>query len=294
MPIRGTIDLLRLNSDVIWAGAEYSNLFLWKRALKRASPKPTTKKPVLSIPGFSGPEFTLSPMTNYLRELGFEAQTWGMGTNKGPKNGRMDYMDELADQMADKIMRMTSDAGEKVSIVGHSLGGIYARELARRFPDHIDRVITLGTPAHLDVMRSERSVNSLVGKLFKARTGAHARALVEGENGGLHEMVTPPPGIPLVAIYSHYDGVVTEDTTAIPPECLNMADDTPRENIEIIASHCGMVVNPLVLITIADRLLADVNNWQPFDPNKYIPRGMRILAKGFFPSPINKDMIPSP
>jgi triacylglycerol esterase/lipase EstA (alpha/beta hydrolase family) len=217
-----------------------------------------------------------------------------MGTNKGPKDGSMDYIDDLADLLTDKIMQMTSDAGEKVSIIGHSLGGIYGRELARRFPEHIDRVITLGTPAHLDVMRSERSVNSLVGKLFKARTGAHTRTLVEGENGELHEMVTPPPGIPLVAIYSPYDGVVTEDTTAIPPECLNMTDGTPRENIEIIASHCGMVVNPLVLLTIADRLLADVKNWQSFDPYKYIPPGMRLMAKGFFPAPISKDMIASP
>jgi len=291
MPIRGTIDLLRLNTDVLWAGAEFSNLFLWKRVLNRASPKPCSRKPVLSIPGFSGPEFTLTPMTRYLCHLGFDAQTWGMGTNRGPKDGSMDYIDELADAMADKILRMARESGEKVSIIGHSLGGIYGRELARRFPEHIDRVITLGTPAHLDVMRSERSVNSLVGMLFKVRTGAHTRALIQGANGELHEMVTPPPGIPLVAIYSPYDGVVTEDTTAIPPEHLNIADGTPRENIEIIASHCGMVVNPMVLITIADRLLADVDNWQCYDPNKYIPSSMKIMSKGFFPAPINKSMV---
>jgi len=285
---------MRLNSDVIWAGAEYSNLYLWKYALNRASPKPKTNKPVLSIPGFSGPEFTLRPMTNYLRKLGFDAQTWGMGTNKGPKDGRMEYIDELADKMMDKIDRMAEESGEKVSIIGHSLGGIYGRELARRFPDHIDRVITLGTPAHLDVMRSVRSVNSLVGMLFRARTGAHTQTMVQGENGGLHEMVTPPPGIPLVAIYSPYDGVVTEDTTAIPPEYLHTSDGTPRENIEIIASHCGMVVNPMVLITIADRLLADVDNWQSYDPKKYMPCGLRAVSKGFFPAPINKDMITLP
>jgi len=282
---------MRLNGDVLWAGAEYSNLFLWQRVLNRVSPKPNTRKPVLSIPGFSGPEFTLSPMTKYLRKLGFDAQTWGLGTNKGPKGGSMDYIDELAEGMADKIVGMAEHSGEKVSLVGHSLGGIYARELGRRFPDHIDRVITLGTPAHLDIMRSERSVNSLVGKLFEARTGAPTRALVQGENGELHEMVIPPPGIPLVAIYSPYDGVVTEDTTAIPPEHLNIADGIPRENIEVIASHCGMVVNPMVLITIADRLLADVNDWQPYDPNKYIPASMRLMSKGFFPSPIHKHMI---
>lgn len=294
MPIRKTVDLVRLNSDVVWASAEYSNLLLWKRLLHRASPKPNRKKPVLSIPGFSGPEFTLTPMTRYLRKLGFDAQTWGLGTNRGPKNGRADHMDEVADMMAEKIMLMATESGEKVSLIGHSLGGIYARELARRFPAHIDRVITLGSPAHLDVLRSERSVNSFVGMLFKARTGAPARTMLEAEGGGFHEMVTPPPGIPLIAIYSPYDGVVTEDTTAIPPEHLNMQDGTARENIEIIASHCGMVVNPMVFITIADRLLADVDHWQAYDPKQYIPRGLKIMSKAFFPAPITKDMADAP
>lgn len=294
MPIRKTVDLLRLNSDIIWAGAEYSNLLLWKRLLHRASPKPDRKKPVLSIPGFSGPEFTLAPMTRYLRKLGFDAQTWGLGTNRGPKNGGLDHMDEIAAMMADKIVNMATHSEEKVSLIGHSLGGIYARELARRFPEHIDRVITLGSPAHLDVLRAERSVNSLVGMLFKARTGSPTRSMIEEESGGFHDMVTPPPGIPLVAIYSPYDGIVTEDTTAIPPEHLITQGGTARENIEIIASHCGMVVNPMVLITIADRLLADVDQWQAYDPHKYIPRGMKIMSNAFFPTPITKDMLTAP
>ncbi|MFT5692745.1 MAG: hypothetical protein ACI92E_002081 [Oceanicoccus sp.] len=80
----------------------------------------------------------------------------------------------------------------------------------------------------------------------------------------------------------------------MPPDHLNMQDGTARENIEIIASHCGMVVNPMVLITIADRLLANVDHWQAYDPHKYIPRGMKIMSKAFFPSPITKEMVSAP
>ena len=290
MPIRETVDLLRLNADLGWAAAEYAQ-FLWAEPLaRRVAPKPKSANPVLSIPGFSGPEFTLAPMTRFLRKVGFDAKTWGMGTNKGPQGG-LQYLEKLAEQMGTKIEKMADDSGQKVSLVGHSLGGIYARELARVMPDYIDRVITLGSPAHLDVLRSMRSVNRLVTFAFDKRTGKSAREIAHDQHDmDFHDMNTPPPGIPLVAVYSPYDGVVTEDTTAIPPEYLHSPNGTPRENIEVICSHCGMVLNAMVLVAICDRLLADPKKWKPFDATSYVPSQFRLLAEAFFPEPVHLGM----
>ncbi len=289
MPIKNTVDMCRLNRDLSWALMEYgSNLWL-NKSIRRIAPRPDHPKPVLSLPGFRGPEFTLGPLTKFLCDLGFDAKPWGMGANKGHKGG-LQHMQQLTDQLEKKIQTMASISGEKVSLIGHSLGGIYARELARNMPDYVDRVITLGTPARLDVLRSARGVNRVLYHLFRKSVGTEIKNINSQEyEQKYRDIAMPPPGVPLVSIYSPYDGIVAEYTTAIPPEYLVNGGGAPRENIEIIASHTGMIFHPMALLAIADRLLVDTDNWSTFDIQQHIPCGFQSVAKALFPEPIVGD-----
>ena len=122
----------------------------------------------------------------------------------------------------------------RISIVGWSLGGIYARELAREFPHQVRQVVTLGSPF-----------------------GAGYR--VSGEvDPALAERLRVPPPVPSTAIYSRFDGLV--------PWAACREQETPRtENIEVPATHLGMGGNPLVFWAVADRLAQAEDEWKPFD-----------------------------
>jgi hypothetical protein len=112
-------------------------------------------------------------------------------------------------------------------LIGCSLGGIYARELARDLPGAVRQVITLGTPLHLRGSGSQRRRN----------------------RGGL--------GVPSTSIYSQLDGVVDWRS------CLDDPGER-RENVAVMASHHGLAHHPASLWVVADRLAQDVGAWRPF------------------------------
>jgi len=95
--------------------------------------------PVLALPGFLAGDLSMAPMRRYLRELGHDTYAWQMGRNtRGVSRTRAALRDRLA--------AIHSAAARKVSIVGWSLGGIFARDLALQVPEMVRSVITLGTP----------------------------------------------------------------------------------------------------------------------------------------------------
>ncbi len=98
------------------------------------------------------------------------------------------------------------------------------------------------------------------------------------------EILHAPPPVPLVAIFSRVDGVVDATTTAIPRGQVGYDNGLPRENIEVFASHIGMAVNPMILIAVCDRLVADPAHWRPFDARRYMPYGTAFAAGLFFPN----------
>jgi pimeloyl-ACP methyl ester carboxylesterase len=133
-----------------------------------------------------------------------------------------------------------------VSLVGWSLGGIYARELARVFPDQVRLVITLGTP-------------------FRDISATHAARLVPIRPGGrplgeareLRAWLRQPLPVPTTSIYSRTDGIVAWRS------CLE-EEGPQRENVAIACSHTGMGFHPAAFAVIADRLAQAEGTWAPY------------------------------
>lgn len=280
MPIRTGLDMLRLQGDVIWASFEFAAKAMSEPLLNSLAKKGNGTTPVMTLPGFTGPEFSLSPLNRFLRENGYDAHSWGLGTNRGPRN--LEYLDTMSEVLGDRIKSMADEAGEQVSLIGQSLGGVYARELARRHPKEVDRVITLGTPAHVESTHAH-PVNKLVAQAMMFYTGRKVHEHLEEAEKSERKILEPPPKVPLVAVFSPLDGVVSRETTSIPDEFLRVKDGVPRENIEILCSHCGMALNPLVLLAVADRLAQDKTNWVPFDPTEYAKGPARLLSRWVYP-----------
>ncbi|MDR3497594.1 MAG: alpha/beta hydrolase [Parvibaculum sp.] len=274
------LDLLRIQGDVLWAGAELTAKIVTEPFLGMLARKGDGKTPVMTLPGFTGPEFSLQPLNQFLRANGYVAHSWGLGTNRGVRD--MAHMDSIATKLGARIRELADTHERKVSLIGQSLGGVFARELARRFPNDVDRVITLGSPAHFG--EAPKNVNAMVARVMALYTGRAVADLIREVEELDFNMSEPPAGVPLVSIYSLYDGVAPVATTRIPTRFLDDADGVPRENIEIVCSHCGMGVNPLVLLAVADRLAEDETNWMPFDPLSYGFGPVKYASRWFYPS----------
>ncbi|MBA4176384.1 MAG: alpha/beta hydrolase [Leptothrix sp. (in: Bacteria)] len=195
--------------------------------------------PVLVFPGLGASDLTTLPLRNFLRERGYTPYAWKQGFNFGPRQGVLDACREQLRQVATRH-------GERVSLIGWSLGGIYARELAKEQPEHARCVITLGTPfnAHPRATNAWRFFELVSGQ------SSHDAELIEQIRG------TPP--CPTTSIFSKTDGVVAWQCSLNPAA-------PHAENIEVHASHIGMGMNPLTLYAIADRLVQDPQAWKPFD-----------------------------
>src|SRR6266705_2716365 len=94
---------------------------------------------VLVLPGLIASDVSTRPLRAFLKSRGYDVHGWGLGRNLGLRPG-------IESQMLDHIRELRRNSGRKVSLIGWSLGGIYARQLAKRCPDAVRLVITLGSP----------------------------------------------------------------------------------------------------------------------------------------------------
>ena len=196
--------------------------------------------PVIVFPGLGASDFTTLPLRNFLRDRGYTPYPWQQGFNFGPRRGVLDACREHVKEVAARHR-------EKVSLIGWSLGGIYAREIAKEQAAHARCVITLGTP----FTGHPRATNAW--RLYEMVSG---QSLLD--NPALTAQIRVPPGCPTTSIYSKSDGIVAWQCS-INPEAPH------TENIEVHASHVGMGMNPLALYAVADRLAQDPHDWQRFD-----------------------------
>jgi pimeloyl-ACP methyl ester carboxylesterase len=136
-----------------------------------------------------------------------------------------------------------------VSLVGWSLGGLYARELARAHPERVRLVITLATP-------------------FRDISATHAARLISLRPGGrplreahaLRQALRQPLPVPSTSIYSRTDGIVAWQSCLEEP-------GPDRESVEVACSHTGMGFHPDALAVVADRLAQGEQEWRPFQPD---------------------------
>lgn len=204
---------------------------------------------VLVLPGFMASDYSTLPLRSLLRDLGYDAVGWNLGRNVHVDQARVSAMMQCIDELYART-------GRKVSIVGWSLGGVFARELAKEAPEKVRLVISLGSPISDD----RRHTNAR--KLFEYLNGREPEPM----RAGKFQALGKAPPVPTTSIFTKTDGIVHWRGSIQHGE-----DDV--ENIEVHASHCGLAVNPAAVYAIADRLAQAEGSWQPFRPH-----GLAALA----------------
>lgn len=175
-------------------------------------PSHVAQKPqqVMLLPGFGAHPLRMRRLHKALDDAGHSAHEWGLGFNLGPTPDNFAFL--LA-----RVRDLSASAGEPVALVGWSLGGLFAREIARRIPDSVAKVITLGTPFSGDP---------------RANNAWRAYHLITG-----HAVDAPPievdfarkPPVPTIALWSPKDGVIA-------PRC---AAGWPHERDRAVALRCN-------------------------------------------------------
>jgi esterase/lipase len=200
--------------------------------------------PVLVLPGFTTTDRSTVVLRRYLTRLGYDAYAWELGRNLGPR-----AIGQQGEKLIARLDEIHAATGKKVSLIGWSLGGILARQLSRRRPDLVRQIVTLGSPFAGD----PRATN--VWRIYEMMSGQRMKD--PDTQAQMRESHDAPP-VPSTAIYSKYDGIVAWQN------CIEPASAT-TDNIEVPGSHCGLGVNPVVMLAIADRLAQGEDAWKPFE-----------------------------
>ena len=197
--------------------------------------------PVLVLPGLMASDVSTRPLRSFLGSKGYQVSGWQQGRNLGLREG-------VQDEMVFLLKKMNDTTGRKVSLVGWSLGGLYARQLAKTMPERVRSVITLGSP----FAGSPRSTNAW--RVYEMASGR--RADEEDERFGGSLSVAPP--VPTTAIFSRTDGICAWQG------CVEKTS-VQSESIEVESSHCGMGHHPAAVYAVAERLAQAEGDWKPFD-----------------------------
>lgn len=202
--------------------------------------------PVLIFPGLGMDGKSVAPLRKVCESLGYTAFDWGRGYNLGPQGDVDAWLRDLADHSTELL----KDHDQPATLIGWSLGGLYARELAKLMRRRIRQVVTIGTPFNADADHTN------VGWLY--------RLLADSKpdfDESFNQRLRIAPPVPTTSIYSRSDGIVAWQS------CLHRHLRADVQDIEIQGSHIGMGWNPAVLRVVADRLAQQRGKWQPFVPN---------------------------
>ena len=199
--------------------------------------------PVYLMPGFMADNQSTAMLHRWLGNLGYDAIPWGFGRNLGPRG-------ILMERLIATVRDIAREHGRSVSLVGQSLGGVFAREIAKVIPKQIRQVITLGSPFRLT---DTNGIAPAVMRVFETATGEKADDLKRS----MGDISSPAP-VPSTAIYSRTDGIASWKT------CIE-EETSYTDNVEIYGSHCGMGFNPTVYYVIGDRLAQPAEKWRKFE-----------------------------
>lgn len=189
-------------------------------------------RPVIVIPGFMVHDVILTRLRRTLALAGYDARGWGMGLNRGLRPDTVDALVAL-------LETVHTQTGRPVSLIGWSLGGLFAREIAKIRPDLVDRVITLASPFSGD----PRANN--VWRVYEKVAG--------------HPVDRPPvdfrlaekPPVPTIAVWTPFDGLVA-------PACTRGMEGERDLAIEVRCRHIDIISNPSAMTAILDALMTDV------------------------------------
>ena len=227
-PVRGLVDLAALLVAAPWL----------------ATAQRGDGHGVLVLPGLLASDTSTFPLRSYMRWLGYDVRGWDLGRNRGPT-------EEVLAGLPRALLSHARRTGRPVSLIGWSLGGVYARELARRHAKHIRQVITLGSPFALtDSPRQSRAHGP-----YQRLSHLHA----DGTQLPTPEQRARPIGVPSTSVHSRRDGIVSWQA------CVE-SETQRHQNVEVRCSHLGFGVDPATLWLIADRLALPPGQHPPFRP----------------------------
>ena len=188
---------------------------------------------VLVIPGFGASDWETRGLRSALKGLGYETFGWGFKRNLGMRAS-------IRVGMAERVRELSARHGP-ITIVGWSLGGVFARELARAMPEHVAQVFTLGSP-----ITGDPDANNM-SRLFRLANPGLSDEDPAKTRRAFEKRSAVVPGVPCVALYSKTDGIVAW-------QCCLEPEAPTTENVEVTGSHMGLVVNPDVVRAIASRM----------------------------------------
>ena len=202
--------------------------------------------PVLVLPGFMAGDRSTGALRSFVKDLGYESIAWDLGRNYA----KVEYLNQLIE----KIEGIYHAHDEKVSLIGWSLGGVFARQLAKERPHMVRQVITLGSP--FQGVSEANNAAWLYNILVK-------RQKIKEADPELFADLPHPAPVPTTCIYTKEDGIVPWQL------CMEKEETFFHQNIQVRGSHLGLGVNPSVLKIVANRLLLKEENWEPFEPDTY-------------------------
>jgi pimeloyl-ACP methyl ester carboxylesterase len=197
--------------------------------------------PVLVLPGLVASDTSTRPLRSFLKTRGYAVSGWRQGRNLGLRPG-------VQHAMVDLVHELNDTHGRKVSLVGWSLGGLYARQLAKMMPKRVRQVITLGSP----FASTPKATNAW--RVYEMASGRRA----DEEDGRFGGTLAGAPPVPTTAIFSRTDGICAWQ--GCREQSSHMA-----ESIEVESSHCGMGHHPAAVYAVAERLAQKEGEWAPFD-----------------------------
>lgn len=186
------------------------------------------RRTVMLLPGFGAHPLRMRYMAQQLERAGHTAKRWGQGFNLGPTP-------EKFAQLESRVLELHRRTGEKVVLVGWSLGGVFAREIAKRHPGAIAKVVTLGSPF---------SGNP------RANNGWRAYHLITGhrvEEPPIEAQVALKPPVPTVALWSPRDGIVSPRASCGRPGERDSA-------VALRCTHMGFVHSPEAILAVLREL----------------------------------------
>jgi pimeloyl-ACP methyl ester carboxylesterase len=196
--------------------------------------------PVLVLPGLLADDGSTRALRSFLNSHGYKAHGWKLGRNFGLRANLQSAMLARINDLFECHSR------RRISLVGWSLGGLYARQLAKLIPDKVRCLISLGSP----FAGSPKSTNAW--RTYEIVSGSKI------EDQELPAELAEAPPVPTTSIFSRTDGICAWQA------CLNK-DGPQVENIEVYGSHCGLGHHPAVVFAIADRLAQPEGAWKKFD-----------------------------
>ena len=207
---------------------------LARQKLGKTRPQPRGDgHPVVIFPGLGANGSSVTTLRDYCRSLGYEAVDWGQGFNTGPHGD----IDVWFANLQLRVLSMLANHSKPATLIGWSLGGLYARELGKLIAPRIRQVITIGTPFNTDADHTH------AGWLFRLLSRSSAAI-----DPALSLRLRTPPPVRTTSIYSKTDGVVAWQT------CCHDKRSKWVQDIEVDSSHIGMVWNRDVLSVVGDLL----------------------------------------